>query len=75
MRCAATRVTIRSASASVEPTTTTMSLLSTVDWVVIAAYFVVLYAVVFRHSAANRKNPTEFFLAGRNAGWFIVEPV
>ena len=22
--------------------------------------------------AANRANPTEFFLAGRNAGWFIV---
>ena len=49
-----------------------MNLLTTADWLVIAAYFVVLYAVVFRHSAANRANPTEFFLAGRNAGWFIV---
>jgi SSS family solute:Na+ symporter len=49
-----------------------MSLLTTTDWLVIAAYFIVLYAVVFRHSKTNRQNPTEFFLAGRNAGWFIV---
>src|SRR5215510_7499238 len=50
----------------------TMNLLTAADWLVIAAYFIVLYAVVFRHSATNRANPTEFFLAGRNAGWFIV---
>jgi SSS family solute:Na+ symporter len=49
-----------------------MTLLTAADWLVIAAYFVVLYAVVLRHGAANRKNPTEFFLAGRNSGWFIV---
>jgi hypothetical protein len=49
-----------------------MSLLTAADWLVIAGYFVVLYAVVLRHSAANRANPTEFFLAGRNAVWFIV---
>ena len=49
-----------------------MSLLTTADWLVIAAYFIVLYAVVFRYSKTNRANPTEFFLAGRNAGWFIV---
>src|SRR5262245_22125123 len=49
-----------------------MNLLTAADWLVIAAYFIVLYAVVLRHGAANRKNPTEFFLAGRNAGWFIV---
>jgi SSS family solute:Na+ symporter len=49
-----------------------MNLLTTADWLVIATYFIVLYAVVFRHSKTNRANPTEFFLAGRNAGWFIV---
>src|SRR5688572_17069062 len=49
-----------------------MNLLTTADWLVIATYFIVLYVVVFRHSKANRENPTEFFLAGRNAGWFIV---
>jgi len=49
-----------------------MNLRTAADWLVIAAYFIVLYTVVFRHSATNRANPTEFFLAGRNAGWFIV---
>jgi solute:Na+ symporter, SSS family len=49
-----------------------MSLLTAADWLVIAAYFIVLYAVVFRYSKTNRNNPTDFFLAGRNAGWFIV---
>jgi SSS family solute:Na+ symporter len=48
-----------------------MSQLVGADWLVIATYFVALYAVVFRHGATNRKNPTEFFLAGRNAGWFV----
>jgi SSS family solute:Na+ symporter len=49
-----------------------MSLLTAADWIVIAAYFIVVYAVTLRHSKTNRDNPTEFFLAGRNAGWFIV---
>ena len=34
-----------------------MSLLTTADWLVIAAYFIVLYAVVFRYSATNRREP------------------
>ena len=42
-----------------------MNLLTAADWLVIAAYFIVLYVVVLRHGAANRANPTEFFLAGR----------
>jgi SSS family solute:Na+ symporter len=49
-----------------------MNLLTASDWLVIAAYFVALYVVALRHSKANRANETEFFLAGRNAGWFIV---
>jgi SSS family solute:Na+ symporter len=47
-------------------------MLTTVDWAVIAAYFVAVYAIVFWHGATNRANATEFFLAGRNAGWFVV---
>jgi SSS family solute:Na+ symporter len=49
-----------------------MSRLQWIDWAVIAAYFIAMYVVVFTHSKTNRANPTEFFLAGRNAGWFIV---
>jgi SSS family solute:Na+ symporter len=47
-------------------------MLTTVDWAVIAAYFVATYAIVFWHSATNRASPTEFFLAGRNVGWFVA---
>lgn len=42
------------------------------DWAIIALYFCATYAVVFWHGRTNRENSTEFFLAGRNAGWFIV---
>jgi SSS family solute:Na+ symporter len=49
-----------------------MSQLSTFDWLVIAIYFVAVYVIVFWHGRVNRANPTEFFLAGRNAGWFVV---
>jgi SSS family solute:Na+ symporter len=49
-----------------------MNRLQWVDWGVLVAYFIAMYAVVFTHSKTNRANPTEFFLAGRNAGWFIV---
>jgi SSS family solute:Na+ symporter len=47
-------------------------MLTTADWAVIAAYFVATYAIVFWHSATNRANATEFFLAGRNVGWFVA---
>jgi solute:Na+ symporter, SSS family len=49
-----------------------MNQLAAFDWAVIATYFVAVYVVVFWHGRANRANPAEFFLAGRNAGWFVV---
>ncbi len=49
-----------------------MNRLVFLDWAVIALYFCATYAVVFWHGRTNRENSTEFFLAGRNAGWFIV---
>lgn len=49
-----------------------MNRLSAADWTIVGAYFIAVYAIVFWHSKTNRKNPTEFFLAGRNAGWFVV---
>ena len=49
-----------------------MNQLAFVDWAVVAAYFCAVYVVVFWHSRTNRANATEFFLAGRNAGWFVV---
>ena len=49
-----------------------MNQLQLIDWAVIALYFCATYAVVFWHGKTNRADSTEFFLAGRNAGWFIV---
>jgi SSS family solute:Na+ symporter len=49
-----------------------MNQLQWLDWLVIAAYFVATYLIVFWHGKTNRANSTEFFLAGRNAGWFVV---
>jgi SSS family solute:Na+ symporter len=39
---------------------------------VIGAYFALVYLVVFWHARTNCADATEYFLAGRNAGWFIV---
>ncbi len=49
--------------------------LATLDWTVIALYFLVVFGVAIyattRERAAKRTS-TEYFLAGRNAGWFLV---
>lgn len=49
-----------------------MSQLTTLDWAVIGLYFVMVIVVVTWHGKTNRDNATEYFLAGRNAGWFVV---
>jgi SSS family solute:Na+ symporter len=46
--------------------------LQLLDWAVIALYFVVIYIVAFRHGARSRRGSTEYFLAGRNVGWFVI---
>jgi SSS family solute:Na+ symporter len=49
-------------------------MLTTLDWAVIVAYFVVVFAVAFgvtrRHS--SRESAEGYFLGGRNSGWFII---
>ncbi len=43
------------------------------DWAVIAAYFVGVFAVAFTINARSNKDSSEdYFLAGRNLGWFLV---
>jgi SSS family solute:Na+ symporter len=49
-----------------------MNLLTLPDWLVIGGYFAAVFAVVFWHGKTNRDNAAEYFLAGRNAGWFVV---
>ncbi|HUF65919.1 MAG TPA: sodium:solute symporter [Gemmatimonadaceae bacterium] len=51
------------------------SLLGTLDWVVIALYFLVVFAVAIWATMlerSSRGNSTDYFLAGRDAGWFVV---
>ena len=49
-----------------------MNQITTTDWIVVALYFLVVFVVAIWHSGTNRENPTEYFLSGRNAGWFVV---
>lgn len=51
------------------------SLLAPLDWIVIAGYFVLVFAVAFGAAAiarTTRKTAAGYFLAGRNVGWFII---
>lgn len=49
-----------------------MSGFQTLDWVVIGAYFVVLLGLAIWVITRKQKNTEDYFLAGRNIGWFIV---
>ena len=52
-----------------------MSLLGTLDWVIIAAYFALVFGVAIwatRGELNARETSTDYFLAGRNVGWFVV---
>lgn len=46
--------------------------LDTLDWVVIALYFLVLLGVAWWVIKQKQKNTEDYFLAGRNIGWFVV---
>ncbi len=52
-----------------------MSLLATLDWSIIALYFVLVFGVAIWASLrerANKGTSADYFLAGRDAGWFLV---
>jgi solute:Na+ symporter, SSS family len=42
------------------------------DWVVIALYFAVLAGIAFWVISQKQKDTEDYFLAGRNMGWFVV---
>lgn len=42
------------------------------DWVVIAAYFIVLLLLAFWVVSKKTETTEDYFLAGRNMGWFVV---
>lgn len=52
-----------------------MSLLAALDWSIIAAYFLLVFGIAIWASwreRAKRGTSTDYFLAGRDAGWFLV---
>jgi len=52
-----------------------MKLLGTLDWIFIALYFMVIFAVAWwaiRQEKSTRQNSSGYFLASRNAGWFVI---
>ena len=46
--------------------------MTTLDWLVVAGYFVVLFGLNWWVVSKNRNTSTDYFLAGRNLGWFVV---
>lgn len=50
-------------------------MLEYLDWILIAAYFVIVFLVAFWSSFNKKrasKSSSDYFLAGRNIGWFII---
>ncbi|HEY7750885.1 MAG TPA: sodium/solute symporter, partial [Ignavibacteriaceae bacterium] len=50
-------------------------MLEYLDWVIIAAYFIIVFLVAFWSSLTKKRkseNSSDYFLAGRNVGWFII---
>jgi SSS family solute:Na+ symporter len=46
--------------------------LDTLDWVFIALYFLILFGVAIWVILKRNENTEDYFLAGRNIGWFVV---
>lgn len=52
-----------------------MSNFSGLDWFVVALYFIVVFVVAYwttGRGTKTRESSAEYFLAGRNTGWFII---
>lgn len=43
-----------------------------IDWAVVAAYFMVLFGLAWWVILRGKETADDYFLAGRNLGWFIV---
>ena len=48
------------------------SVLENLDWVVLGIYFLALIAVAVWVVLQKNKNTEDYFLAGRNVGWFVI---
>jgi SSS family solute:Na+ symporter len=50
----------------------TMSGLCSLDWMIVALYFLIILGISWRVIRQGQKTSTDYFLAGRHLGWFIV---
>jgi solute:Na+ symporter, SSS family len=48
------------------------SVLQQLDWIVLGLYFLALIGVAFWVFVQKNKNTEDYFLAGRNVGWFVI---
>ena len=48
------------------------SIFQTLDWIVLGIYFLVLIVVAVWVALQRNKNTEDYFLAGRNVGWFVI---
>ncbi len=49
-----------------------LSTLHVIDWIVIIGYFGIILGLAWWVIKQKSKNPEDYFLAGRNLGWFVV---
>jgi SSS family solute:Na+ symporter len=49
-----------------------MNFLGTIDWIVVGLYFLVIAALSLYSMRKKKDSASEYFLANRNVGWFIV---
>ena len=46
--------------------------MTTIDWIVLGAFFVLLFMVVWWVMRQKEETSADYFLAGRNAGWLVI---
>ena len=46
--------------------------MTTLDWLMIAAYFSVLAGLTWWSISRSRQTADDYFLAGRNLGWWVI---
>ena len=49
------------------------SVLQGLDWLVLGLYFLALIGVAVWVALEKNKNTEDYFLAGRNVGWLLLE--
>jgi SSS family solute:Na+ symporter len=47
-------------------------LISAIDWIIVVLYFVLILGIAWWVIKQRQKTSTDYFLAGRNLGWFII---